>query len=159
MEHYCRYAFSSVKKRNGQFNPKRRMLKVEACDFERLTALALQAKYGGNPEHKRNPGDFGLTPPSGPRPGKSLCDSVQVLTRQKALELLRKGIEHGLVSDRCAGQWPKNVWSLMEDGTPLEAQLESAEQGTYHGYPMQTGDPFCEEVIEQWRIRRELVKP
>lgn len=48
------------------------MLKVEACDFNHLAKLASQVKYGGNPEHKRNPGNFGLTPPSGPRPGKSL---------------------------------------------------------------------------------------
>ena len=46
----------------------------------------------------------------------------------------------------------------MEDETRLEAQLESAEQGAYHGYPMQTEDPFCEEVIKQWRIRSELAK-
>ncbi len=46
----------------------------------------------------------------------------------------------------------------MEDETPLEAQLESSEQGIYHGYPMQPEDPFCEEVITQWRIRRELAQ-
>jgi hypothetical protein len=150
------YVLGVMKRRNGQFNPKRRMLKVEQCDFESLAELASQAKYGGNPEHKRNPGNFGLTPPSGPRPGKSLCDSVKVFTKQEALDLLKKGIKNGLVSDRFEGQWPKNVWSVMEDGTPLEAQLESAEQGAYHGYPMQTEDPFCEEVIKEWRIRSEL---
>lgn len=152
------YVLDVMKRRNGQFNPKRKMLQVEHCDFKSLDELASQAKYGGNPEHKRNPGDFGLTPPSGPRPGKSLCDSVQIFTKQEALELLRKGIENGLVSDRFEGQWPKNVWSVMQDETPLEAQLESAEQGAYHGYPMQAEDPFCEEVIKQWRIRRELSK-
>jgi hypothetical protein len=99
-----------------------------------------------------------LTPPSGFRPGKSLCDSIQVFTRQAALKLLRKGIKNGLINDRFEGRWSKNVWSVMEDETPLEAQLESAEQGTYHGYPMQTEDPFCEEVIKQWRIRSELAK-
>jgi hypothetical protein len=152
------YGLSVMKKRNGNFNPKRRMLIVEECNFKSLAELASQAKYGGNPEHKRNPGDFGLTPPSGPRPGKSLCDSVRVFTQREALELLRKGIENGLVSDRFENQWPKNVWSVMEDETPLEAQLESAVQGIYHGYPMQAEDPFCDEVIEQWRIRSELAK-
>lgn len=147
-----------MKRRSGKFNTKRRMLKVEECDFNNLAELASQARYGGNPEHKRNPGDFGLTPPSRPRPGKSLCDSVKVFTRKEALELLRKGIEKGLVSDRFEGQWPKNVWSLTEDGIPLEAQLELAEQGAYHGYPLQSEDPFCEEVIKQWRIRSELSK-
>lgn len=152
------YVLGVMKRRNGQFNPKRKMLKVEECDFKGLAELSSQAKYGGNPEHKRSPGDFGLTPPGGPRPGKSLCDSVKVFTKQEALGLLKKGIENGLVSDRFERQWPKNVWSVMEDETPLEAQLESAEQGAYHGYPMQTEDPFCEEVIKQWRIRSELAK-
>lgn len=152
------YVLGVMKRRNGQFNPKRKMLKVEACNFKSLSELASQAKYGGNPEHKRNPGDFGLTPPSGPRPGKSLCDAIKVFTRQEALELLKKGIENGLVSERFEGQWPKNVWSVTEDETPLEAQLESAEQGAYHGYPMQAEDPFCEEVIQQWRLRSELAK-
>ena len=75
------YVLGVMKRRNGQFNSKRKMLKVEECDFEGLAKLASEAKYGGNPEHKRNPGDFGLTPPSGPRPGKSLCDSVKVFTK------------------------------------------------------------------------------
>ncbi|NES21522.1 MAG: hypothetical protein F6K41_21970 [Symploca sp. SIO3E6] len=147
-----------MKKRNGKYNLKRRMLKIEECDFHRLLDLSLKAKYGGNPEHKRNPGDFNLDPPSRPRPGKSLCDSVKVFTRKEALILLRKGIKNGLVSERFIGEWPKNVWSVMDDGTPLEAQYESGNQGVYHGYPLPTEDPFCEEVIKQWRIRSELAK-
>ncbi len=147
-----------MKKRNGQFNPKRKMLKIEECNFNDLLNLSRQAQYGGNPEHKKNPGDFNLTPPSRPRSGKSLCDSVKVFTRKEALDLLRKGIKNGLVSDRVEGKWPKNVWSVMDDETPLEAQLESSETGAYHGYPMQKDDPFCEEVIQQWRIRSELPK-
>jgi hypothetical protein len=144
-----------MKKRNGKFNSKRKMRDLEKCDFQYLSNLASQAQYGGNPEHKINPGDFKLTPPSSPRAGKSLCDSVKVFTRKDALALLRKGIRIGLISDRVEGNWPKNVWSVMDDATPLEAQLDSSEQGSYHGYPMQKEDPFCEEVIKQWRIRSE----
>jgi len=147
-----------MKKRNGKFNQKRKIRKLDKCDFNELLQLSSQAQYGGNPEHKRNPGDFNLTPISSPRPGKSLCDSVKVFTKKKALNLLRKGIKTGLVSDRVVGKWPKNVWSVMDDDTPLEAQLESSEQGSYHGYPMQREDPFGEEVIKQWRIRSELTK-
>lgn len=147
-----------MKKRNGQFNPKRRMLKIEECNFDDLLTFSKKAQYGGNPEHKKNPGDFKLTPPSKPRAGKSLCDSVGVFTRKEALDLLRKGIKIGLVSHRFLGKWPKNVWSVMDDETPLEAQLESSETGSYHGYPMQKEDPFYEEVIKQWRIRSELAK-
>ncbi|MEQ9484133.1 hypothetical protein [Coleofasciculus sp. F4-SAH-05] len=147
-----------MKKRNGKYNQKRKILKIKECDFKELLQLSFQAQYGGNPEHKRNPGDFNLTPPSVPRAAKSLCDTVQVFSKKEALYLLRKGIKTGLVSDRFEGQWPKNVWSVMDDETPLEAQLESAEQGAYHGYPMQRDDPFGKEVIKQWRIRSELAK-
>lgn len=144
-----------MKKRNGKFNDKRRMINWKECDLQYLSNLASQAQYGGNPEHKMNPGDFKLTPPSSPRAGKSLCDSVKVFAKQEALALLRKGIRMGLVSDRVEGNWPKNVWSVMDDGTPLEAQIESSEQGSYHGYPMQKEDPFRDKVIEEWRIRNE----
>jgi hypothetical protein len=44
-----------------------------------LPDLASKVRYGGNPEHKRNPGDFGLQPPSCPRPDKSLCDGIGVV--------------------------------------------------------------------------------
>ena len=53
-----------MKSRYNQFNPKRRLLQPSAEDVERLCVLAEKVVYGGNPEHKRNPGDFGLTPPS-----------------------------------------------------------------------------------------------
>lgn len=45
-----------------------------------LKILARRAGYGGNPAHKRNPGDFGLPPPSDPRPFKTLCDEIGVMS-------------------------------------------------------------------------------
>ena len=71
------------------------MINLEQCDFKHLSDLASQAKYGGNPEHKMNPGDFNLTPPSSPRAGKSLCDSVKVFTRREAFmeEWLKERLE------------------------------------------------------------------
>jgi len=40
---------------------------TDAASKNRLLALSEKATYGGNPEHKRNPGDFGLSPPALPR--------------------------------------------------------------------------------------------
>ena len=105
-------------------------------------------RYAGNPEHKRRPGDFGLDPPSSPRPGKTLCDSVQIFTRSEALQLLREGIEKGTFSEQTRDGWPQNVWAVTQDGYPLEAQLEG--QGSYHGYPMPESDPFRDKVLERW---------
>jgi hypothetical protein len=120
-------------RRRTSFNPKRSLLPVspEAATVERLRRLACTAKYGGNPEHKRDPGDFGLTPPSLPRMGKTLCDSVGVFSRAEALRWLREGLKRGVVSRQDRGGWPQNVWAVTEDGQPLEAQLEG--EGRYHG--------------------------
>lgn len=120
---------------------------------EPLRELRDSVRYGGNPEHKRNPGDFGLSPPSaaGHRPAKSLCDDVKVFRRQDALCLLRRGLELGLVSDRFEDGWPKNVWMVTDGGVPLEAQWEA--KGSYHGYPMPEDDAFRDEVLKAWKRR------
>ena len=100
-----------MKPRYAQFNPKRKLLSPAevAVRVAELEALTSRVRYGGNPEHKKNPGDFGLVPPSDPRQGKSLCDVAKIFKRNEAQELLREGLRKGLVSDRMVGDWPKNV--------------------------------------------------
>ena len=107
--------------------------------------------YGGNPEHKRDPGDFNLTPPAAPRPAKSLCDDASVFTRAEALGLLQEGLRRGLVSVQERNGWPQNVWAVAENGVPLEAQLENSERGIYHGYPLPANDPLHGVVLKRWR--------
>jgi hypothetical protein len=65
--------------------------------------------------------------------------------------LLQAGLRNGIVSDRMAGEWPKNVWSVTDDGIAMEAQLENLELGIYHGYPMPDTDPMSLEVIRRWK--------
>jgi hypothetical protein len=137
-----------MRRRTG-FNPKRRIRQVLDPDY--LKSLADSVNYGGNPEHKRNPGDFGLMPPSQPRADKTLCDTVGVFSRMEATRLLRMGVSKGLVSEREQNGYPQNIWVVTEDQWPLEAQLENAQRGTYHGYPMPETDPFREEVIAKWK--------
>lgn len=141
-----------MKRRYAQFNPKRKLLTLVQAQVraDELGKLADRARYGGNPEHKMNPGDFGLTPPSDPRQCKSLCDAAKIFKRGEAEKLLRAGLRNGLVSDRMAGEWPKNVWSVTDDGVAMEAQLENPELGIYHGYPMPETDPLSLEVIRRW---------
>jgi hypothetical protein len=132
------------------FNPKRRVCdEAEArARLEALNDVGAVPTYGGNPEHKRNPGDFGLDPPSSPRLGKTICDSVSIHTRAKATALLLSGFSRGIFSVQARGLWPQNVWVVTDEGEPLEAQLEG--DGRYHGYPMPEGDPFREEVLARW---------
>ncbi len=122
---------------------------------DRLEWLAERVRYGGNPEHKRNPGDFGLTPPSKPRPDKSLCDDVEVFKRDEALSLLRDGIHKGLVSAQKVDELPKMVWAVIQNGgRVLEARLENQATYTYHGYPLAATDPFAEVVRRHLKKKR-----
>lgn len=109
-------------------------------------------RYGGNPEHKRNPGDFGLIPPAVPRADKTLCDAVAAFSKRIALRYLHDGIRKGLMSVQTRGDFPQNIWAVTDTGEPLEAQLENSALGAYHGYPMLETDPFREEVLQRWRI-------
>lgn len=140
-----------MKARYKQFNSKRRIVAKAHVAQHNLDQLAMRVTYGGNPEHKRNPGDFGLTPPADPRPGKSLCDVAGIFRRAEALKLLQEGLRRGLMSDRQENGWPKNIWSVSSSGIPLEAQLENPIQGSYHGYPMPETDPLASEVLSRWR--------
>lgn len=144
-----------MKKRYSQFNTKRRIKNLAEGDLQHCSELAEQVEYGGNPEHKRNPGDFGLTPPSGPRPGKFLCDAVGIFSKKVALGHLRMGLRKGLISEQFKGRWPRNIWAVTEDGRPLESQLENQETVTYHGYPMPQSDPMFGDIIEKWNMRND----
>jgi len=135
------------------FNPKRRIATPPLqADLDRLTA---GVRYGGNAEHKKNPGDFGLTPPASPRPDKTLCDGAGIFERKLALKLLREGIRRGMVSVQVRNGYPQNIWAVTAAGTPLEAQLENPADGTYHGYPMPEEDAFRDTVVAKWEASDE----
>lgn len=138
-----------MRKRSGQFNDKRRIRQNCLPDF--LTKISDTVRYGGNPEHKRNPGNFGLTPPSQPRPDKTLCDAASIFSKIKATKLLKAGVIKGLISESERNGFPQNIWSVSGEGCPLEAQLENPDQGIYHGYPMPETDPFRAKIIELWK--------
>jgi len=146
-----------MKQRYNKFNMKRRIKRLEPSHSGRCRALAEKVCYGGNPEHKKNPGDFGLMPPSHPRCGKSLCDDCGITSKKVALAKLQMGLVAGLISERFVGKWPQNIWSVSDDGLPLEAQLENPEKGIYHGYPMPESDPLASEVIRRWEMAQDEV--
>ena len=98
------------------FNPKRRT--VADTDSDVLADLAVRVRYGGNPEHKHDPGDFGLTPPARQQADKSKCDWAGITERAVALRLLREGIRRGLVREQRRGEYPRNVWTVADGGYP-----------------------------------------
>ncbi len=137
------------------FNSKRRIQPPPSDEASKLAldALARSLKYVGNAQHKRNGGDFGLTPPAALRQGKSICDDV-VNCKADAQALLLCGAAWGLISVQVNGGFPQNVWAVTARGDALEAMLDNAGSGTYHGYPMPDADPLRLEVLERWRIAK-----
>ncbi len=136
-------------KRRTSNNKKRRITK-EKLDKDVLYQLSKQIKYGGNPEHKRSPGDFGLKPPSLPQADKSKCETANVSEIKVACRLLKNGVNKGLISEQKRGKFPQNIWAVNEEDFVFEAQLENREKGSYHGYPLLENDPFREEVLKHW---------
>lgn len=134
-----------------RFNPKRRLRTPRLSTADRAV-LCARVVYTGNPAHKHNPGDFGLTPPASPRPDKTLCDRAGICEKAVAQRLLEGGVQRGLVSSvsGAGGEFPRNIWAVSGDGVAFEAQLENPEQGTYHGYPIPESDPLNEQVLAWW---------
>ena len=119
---------------------------------EVLAELSRQARYSGNPVHKKAPGDFGLVPPAAPRTNKSLCDAAKIFNRAEALRLLREGIRRGTVSTQEEeGGWPRVVWAVTEKGDILEARSDRSPPGSYHGYPLLPGNPLEKELTRRWK--------
>lgn len=142
----------AVPKRRQRLNPKRSMLPVNN-NVAALAELAACVSYGGNPDHKSNPGDYGLQPVSRWRPGKSLCDTTAIFRKADALSHLQAGIMKGMISDKFRGKFPQHIWSVTVDGTPLEAELDNQDLGSYHGYPLLPADPFSQVVSDEWNAR------
>lgn len=133
--------------RTRRFNPKRKLADAVSVAVDMGGAVV---RYTGNPQHKRNPRDFGLDPPACPRTDKTLCDEAGVIDHAAAQALLARGLERGFVSQQSRNGFPQNIWSVDESGNAFEAQLENAEQGAYHGYPMPSNDPLRDEVLSRW---------
>lgn len=140
-------------KRRGGYNPKRRIAAVGLLSEDERHALSDRVIYTGNPEHKRSPADYGLSPPAQPRPGKTLCDGHRQISKDEAIDLLKQGLRKGMFSNCEPGSWPQNIWSVSTSGEIFEAQLENREQGAYHGYPVPVDDDFRRIIKDEWERR------
>jgi hypothetical protein len=129
----------------------RRTMRATPLTAQERKFLHEHAGYEGVPYHKRNQGDFGLTPPAAPRLEKTLCDEANVTRRAVAAALLAQAIDGGLVSDgEGAPGFPRQMWVVDEGGQVFEAMYGGSRAGLYHGYPIRRNDPFFEDVVRAW---------
>lgn len=136
-------------------NPKRKLRAWDGTPADKAYGcdLSKKVKYTGSPAHKRNPGDFNLTPPAAPRKNATLCDDAGVFKIADARALLTSGAKKGLVDARSDGEFPLLIWSVSEADVVFEAELENATLGQYHGYPMPLSDPLRPEILKAWKAR------
>ncbi len=115
-----------------------------------LNDLADNVRYIGSPYHKRNPGNFALTPPSQPRPDKTLCDEARIFKVAEAQRWLEEGVRRGVISPTMQDGFPKHIWAVTDEGVVLEAKYNNEGPGNYHGYPLFEPDPFRQVVLNRW---------
>ena len=151
----------SVKRRSAN-NPERRIADADQLDLDFLNWLIDNAEYTGSAHHKRISADYGLDPPTAPRPDKSLCDGKDVVLIKEAIGLFRNGIAQGMVSAPGDGdgdwrRFPKYVWSVSADRRVFEA-VHSKRTNNYHGYELtEDDDVMRREVIYRWEESNCLI--
>lgn len=117
--------------------------------------LRANAAYEGSAHHKKEPHNFGLTPPASPRVDKTLCDEAGIFDKHVAFELFTLAIDVGLVSakDKADG-FPAQIWVVDRDGRVFELMYGGSVTGRYHGYPIRRTNPLFEQVSAAWAVRR-----
>lgn len=129
----------------------RRTLREACLSEDEKAFLRANAAYEGSPYHKKEPNDFGLTPPTQPRRDATLCDEAGIVDRDVANLLFGRAIDVGLVSAVwVAERFPKQMWVVSDDGRVFEAMYGGSQPGRYHGYPIRLRDPLYEKIKNVW---------
>jgi hypothetical protein len=144
----------AVHRKHRSVSPDRRIAPTGRISATDLGALANRLTYGGSSYHKLRANDYGLTPPSSPRPHKSPCDDVRDVPKAEARRLLREGLRRGMVSALARGGVPKYVWAVARDGLVFEAKTHPPDT-VYHGYRLLEDDAdMRDEVMREWKKRK-----
>ena len=135
-------------------NPKRRIVPWDELDPKDLGRLAREARYVGSAHHKSKPADYGFTPPTSPRPNKSLCDGRRTVRKEEAETLFLQGLSRGMVSRYAKSGFPKYVWAVDLYGEVYEAKA-GGDGKSYHGYALSTDGErdLCRLVVTEWEAR------
>jgi hypothetical protein len=141
-----------VRKREGN-RPDRRLVPAGTYTKGQLDELARRLTYAGSGLHKRHPGNYGFIPSINPRPSKSVCDDLRMVTLGEAAQLLAAGIAAEMVSPFDPGGSPKYVWAVDGDGQVYEAKTKPPDT-VYHGYRLGDDEEAMRRYISgEWEKR------
>lgn len=130
--------------------PERRFIDPDAITTAEREALCHRLRYVGAAYHKRSPGDYRFTPPSNPRPTKSLCDDKRVILKEQALQLFRDGVRKSMISALSASGVSKYVWAVDQNGDAYEAKTHPNHEISYHGYRLGEDDNMRDIILREW---------
>jgi hypothetical protein len=68
-------------------------------------------------------------------------------------ELLRRGIEAGLIGANENQGDPTLLWTIDDNGWIYEARITSPGNALYHAYPVLPGEAIARKVIARFRVR------
>ena len=132
-------------------NVKRKLHDAPAPEI--IEHLAEHARYKGYSKHKRNPRAFKLPPYEKERGDATLCDEHAGFNPRQMdsiEEILKRGIRAGLVGSTWAGEVPKLLWCIGNDGWIFEARLTNEAIAEYHGYPVRPSEAIARAVYQRY---------
>lgn len=133
-------------------NPRRRLLREYEWQRRKaaLRELGHKARYSPSAKHKRHPHLYNLSVTYPDRLCMQ-CDRDANFTDLKlASALLEKAFEFGLVDGRHTEKWPLCVWGMWNH---IVFEAHWGNNGAYHGYPLQEGDPMQKAIRQACRER------
>lgn len=134
--------------------PDRRLAPIETLTEAELKRVIATARYVGINIHKLHPGDYGFVPPVNPRPTKDVCDDLRIVLKKEAAELMRDGVQRGMVSHFEPGQLPKYIWAIDGDGEVYEAKTKPGQDRDYHGYRLGNDERDMRRyILAEWKKR------
>ena len=136
----------------GSYNEKRRLCEPHPGQAY-LDGLAARARLAGSPKHKLQPRAFGLDPFTGLAEDPTYCDGHAEFSPDDMVrvpELLRRGIEAGLVGANDAQGDPTLLWTVDDNGWIYEARITIPGQGLYHAYPVLPVEAIARKVIARF---------
>ena len=141
-----------MRKREGN-RPDRRFVPAGSFSDLELQELARRLTYGGSGNHKLHPGNYGFVPSINPRPSKSVCDDLRLVTLEEAAQLLAAGIAAEMISSFDPGGSPKYVWAVDSGGEVYEAKTKPPDT-VYHGYRLGDDEEAMRRyILDEWKRR------
>lgn len=133
-------------------NDKRRL--HPAPDMATLSRLSDHVCYRGIAKHKAHPTEFGLATGSIRRGDATLCDEHAGFDRWAMAgipQLLRRGIDAGLVGKTLDRGVPTIIWTISGTGWIFEVRLTNVAVFEYNGYPVRPTEAIAEPVYVRFR--------